>query len=299
MAQIKIKQILGASQGSILFLGTNSTISEDFNSLNWNQSNKELTVMGTVSTDSLIITNGAQSGYILTSDSNGLASWTSSNLINGVDGEGTINKIPKFVGSSDIDDSIISETSGVVRIESTGNVATPVLTLNDPAVGFYGVTGSLSLSVNGVENIRFSDNQVDIVDNLEVGLSTTTTGLATPTLSVTASATIQNYQSFVRVVTSGSNITLTLPSPNGSTPTPRDGQILTVFRQGDATSDVFLRTNFIDGIIRSGSALTADSIKIPAIEQNFCLTIQYIDAIGKWIVVSVSPDVSIAYESTL
>jgi len=245
-----------------------------------NTTDDKVWIMGENGPLELAVTTGATSGVF-------------------VSGGGTINKLPKFVGSTDIADSVISETSGVVRIESTGNVATPVLTLNDPSVGFYGATGSLSLSVNGVENIRFSDNQVDIVDDLEVGLSTTTTGLATPTLSVTASATIENYQSFVRVLTAGSNITLTLPSPAGSTPTPRDGQILTVFRQGDATSNVFLRTNFQNGIIRSGSALTADSIRIPAIEQNVCLTIQYIDVIGKWIVVSVSPDVSIAYESVI
>ena len=35
MAQQNIKQIKGASQGSVLFLGTNSVVSEDYNNLNW------------------------------------------------------------------------------------------------------------------------------------------------------------------------------------------------------------------------------------------------------------------------
>ena len=38
MAQQDIKQIRGASQGSVIFLGTNSVVSEDYNKLNWDQS---------------------------------------------------------------------------------------------------------------------------------------------------------------------------------------------------------------------------------------------------------------------
>jgi len=123
MSQINIKQIRGASQGSILFLGTNSTVSEDWNSLSWNQSNKELTVIGTVSTDSLIIANGAQSGYILTSDSNGLTSWTSSSSINGVDGavsdrwviQYVDNTNPDSVGNLSLNSATFSDVS-VVKI---------------------------------------------------------------------------------------------------------------------------------------------------------------------------------------
>lgn len=46
MAQIDIKQIRGASQGSILFLGTNSTVSEDFPNLNWSQSDNIFYING-------------------------------------------------------------------------------------------------------------------------------------------------------------------------------------------------------------------------------------------------------------
>ena len=71
MAQKDIKQIRGASQGSILFFGTNSIVSEDYDNLNWDQ--------GTFSINGNIkITDGnQQSGYVLTSDNNGLASWQS------------------------------------------------------------------------------------------------------------------------------------------------------------------------------------------------------------------------------
>ena len=73
MAQQDIKQIRGASQGSILFLGTSSIVSEEYDKLNWDQSNNIFTING-----NLKITDGSQSsGYVLTSDSDGLATWQS------------------------------------------------------------------------------------------------------------------------------------------------------------------------------------------------------------------------------
>jgi lipopolysaccharide assembly outer membrane protein LptD (OstA) len=74
MAQIDIKQIRGASQGSILFLGTNSTLSEDYNNLNWNQSDNILYINGNIQ----IVDGNQQEGYVLTSDDTGLATWTQS-----------------------------------------------------------------------------------------------------------------------------------------------------------------------------------------------------------------------------
>jgi hypothetical protein len=49
MAQQYIKQIRGLTQGSILFLGTNSVVSEDSINLNWNQSGKILYINGNLS----------------------------------------------------------------------------------------------------------------------------------------------------------------------------------------------------------------------------------------------------------
>jgi hypothetical protein len=74
MAQIKIKQVHGASQGSILFLGTNSIVSEDGNKLIWDQSNDILTLVGSIKIDD----GNQQSGYVLTTDSTGLATWSQS-----------------------------------------------------------------------------------------------------------------------------------------------------------------------------------------------------------------------------
>jgi len=71
MAQIKTKQIRGASQGSILFLGTNSVVSENFDNLRWEHSSNKLIVDG-----SLQFIDGNQlPGYVLTSDSFGNATW--------------------------------------------------------------------------------------------------------------------------------------------------------------------------------------------------------------------------------
>lgn len=74
MAQIDIKQIRGGTQGSILFLGTNSVVSEDYSKLNWDISTDTLNINA-----KLRIQDGTEgNGYVLISDSTGLASWTSS-----------------------------------------------------------------------------------------------------------------------------------------------------------------------------------------------------------------------------
>jgi len=70
MAQLNIKQIRGASQGSILFLGTNSVVTEDSN-LKWSDLDSTLSINGSIK----ITDGGEQEGYVLTSDSDGLASW--------------------------------------------------------------------------------------------------------------------------------------------------------------------------------------------------------------------------------
>lgn len=74
MAQMNIKQVRGASQGSILFLGTNSVVSEDINKLSWDESNNVFNLVG-----NLKINDGNQvSGYVLTTDATGLATWSQS-----------------------------------------------------------------------------------------------------------------------------------------------------------------------------------------------------------------------------
>ena len=60
MAQQNIKQIKGASQGSVLFLGTNSVVSEDYNNLNWDQ--------GTFSINGNLVTSGTINGIDIATD---------------------------------------------------------------------------------------------------------------------------------------------------------------------------------------------------------------------------------------
>jgi hypothetical protein len=74
MAQIDIKQLRGLTQGSILFLGTSSVVTEDFSRLNYDFTNNILNINGQIR-----IQDGSEAaGYILVSDATGLATWTSS-----------------------------------------------------------------------------------------------------------------------------------------------------------------------------------------------------------------------------
>lgn len=174
MSQINIKQIRGSSQGSILFLGTNSTVSEDLNSLNWNQSNKELTVIGTVSTDGLIITNGAQSGYILTSDSNGLTSWTSSNSINGVDGAVSDRWVIQYVDNTDPD------SAGNLSLNSSTFSDISVLKIRPLALSggdWFNYFNYLLIKQNAGYILRIQ--LTDVNNNSNFGLLTSTDGDST------------------------------------------------------------------------------------------------------------------------
>ena len=63
MAQQDIKQIRGASQGSILFLGTNSVVSENSNKLSWNDSSNGLHIDGYIDFGTSSVP-GTQSGRI-------------------------------------------------------------------------------------------------------------------------------------------------------------------------------------------------------------------------------------------
>ena len=57
-------------------------------------------------------------GYILTSDTNGVASWTASVSGGGISGTGTTNYLPKFTGSTSLGNSTITDTGSIVNINS-------------------------------------------------------------------------------------------------------------------------------------------------------------------------------------
>ena len=85
MAQQNIKQIKGATQGSVLFLGVNGIVSEDYDKLNWYQ--------GTFSINgNLKINDGnQQSGYFLSTDGNGLARWSPGSTVSEINDLSDVN----------------------------------------------------------------------------------------------------------------------------------------------------------------------------------------------------------------
>jgi hypothetical protein len=68
MAQVDIKQVRGDSPGSVLFLGTNSNITED-SKLRW--IDDVLTLQGNIK----IIDGNQQQGWVLSTDNDGLSTW--------------------------------------------------------------------------------------------------------------------------------------------------------------------------------------------------------------------------------
>ena len=51
MAQLNLKQIRGLAAGSVLFLDSDSIITEDFNKLNWNVTDQKLNISGSIQLD--------------------------------------------------------------------------------------------------------------------------------------------------------------------------------------------------------------------------------------------------------
>ena len=111
MAQIDIKQVRGGSQGSVLFLGTNSVLSEDYDNLNWDQSSSIFSINGNIK-----ITDGNQTdGYILKTDANGLGTWVDPSSIS-ANGTGSTGFGTYWSTSNDLDFMNISVT------QSTGDI---------------------------------------------------------------------------------------------------------------------------------------------------------------------------------
>lgn len=254
-----------------------------------NTSNDKVFIMSQSGPLELAVTTGATSGVF-------------------IDGAGTINTIPKFTGSTEIGDSVVTETGGVVRINTAGNAATPAFTLIDTDSGlFRGATDSLSVSIEGAEIQKWSHATVDLMADvnvtgqIDIGIRVITGAIMVRNVGVTASGNITNQESFVRATPSGSNINLLIPSPAGSTPTPIDGQILTIFKEGDAAGNLSISTNIVGGIIEPLSTISRDRIRIAGgtASPNVSVTLQYIDDLGKWITVSSNSIESLIYETTI
>ena len=166
MAQINIKQIRGESQGSLIFLGTNSVLSENYNRLNWNQNTNQLFING-----QLKIQDGNQaSGYLLTSDSNGLATWTSSSSLNIATGSGLTNYVTKWTSNTQIATSSIYDYNGRVGIGNTNSQATLHISGNTNSTVFKvdGTSGELFSITDSLQGSLFSVNDISGLPVLEV-----------------------------------------------------------------------------------------------------------------------------------
>lgn len=215
MAQIDIKQIRGGTQGSILFLGTNSVVSEDYSKLNWDISTDTLNINA-----KLRIQDGTEgNGYVLISDSTGLASWTSSisgggNLItssySGISLiTGSTNSTIDTIYNTSLDLSLsMPSTVGGIPIGTTAGYLSgktfvqmfddllfpvvlptytiPTLSLSSDVIGIREI-GSLitsTLDLKGTENDANYYSSLEILKSIN-GLSTSSLLLVTSTSSMT------------------------------------------------------------------------------------------------------------------
>ena len=72
MSQLKIKQIKGLTAGSILFLSSTLTVSEDYSKLNWNYTNNSLNVLGSINSNNISVTGTASiSGNLILNRTSG------------------------------------------------------------------------------------------------------------------------------------------------------------------------------------------------------------------------------------
>ena len=173
MAQQDIKQIHGASQGSVLFLGTNSVVSENYDRLNWSQSDNKFNIYGQLyvqSTQSnfkvgIDVNTGLDSvvGYsdnniYLSANNTDFIISTNSVSFTGVDYDFTVGNVDYILFTSsvfDVESSFISLDSG------TGSVQI----LADSGIDIISTGGDLSLVANsGSVNISNGEGLVYATD---------------------------------------------------------------------------------------------------------------------------------------
>ena len=173
MAQQDIKQIHGASQGSVLFLGTNSVVSENYDRLNWSQSDNKFNIYGQLYVQSTqsnfkvgIDGNTGIDSVVGYSDNNISLSANNTDFIistnsvsfTGVDYDFTVGNVDYILFTSsvfDVESSFISLDSG------TGSVQI----LGDSGIDIISTGGDLSLVANsGSVNISNGEGLVYVTD---------------------------------------------------------------------------------------------------------------------------------------
>jgi hypothetical protein len=173
MAQQDIKQIHGASQGSVLFLGTNSVVSENYDRLNWSQSDNKFNIYGQLYVQSTqsnfkvgIDGNTGIDSVVGYSDNNISLSANNTDFIistnsvsfTGVDYDFTVGNVDYILFTSsvfDVESTFISLDSG------TGSVQI----LGDSGIDIISTGGDLSLVANsGSVNISNGEGLVYATD---------------------------------------------------------------------------------------------------------------------------------------
>jgi hypothetical protein len=261
-----------------------------------NTTDDKVWIMGENGPLELAVTTGATSGVF-------------------VSGGGTINRLPKFVGSTDIADSVISETGGVVRIDSTGNATTPVLTLTDTDTGFYrSATGSMNISCDGSEVMQWQDGLIQSYGDFKInagelevdGVVKCNVIVETKGLAVGVEAkTTTNYSitpsdSHITVTNGATNVIMFLPSTaGGSHVSPVNGQIISVTKIGASSGNVRLTTGLSGGMLNPGSTVVVDSFRIEGTDANTTVQMIYDGNLNKWITLSVMPFGNGIYDTTL
>ena len=175
MALQNIKQIRGASQGSLIFLGTNSVLSEDYNRLNWNQSQNVLSISGQIK-----ISDGTQqSGYFLVSDNNGLATWTESSIsiTNGIDNiggsiglGGTMSRTTVFDG--DGYDLFFEGFDNLIFTASVFDVAAEGLISLDAGTGSIQIVADEDISIISLRNDVTIDSNNFVISTTSSSVTT-------------------------------------------------------------------------------------------------------------------------------
>jgi hypothetical protein len=197
MAQINIKQIRGASQGSILFLGTNSVVKESTD-LQWDDLNSVLSVNG-----NLKISDGnEQEGYVLTSDADGFATWQP------VEGS-------KWTGVTAISRDSDVDVYGRFTVATTSFPGEAIFRIEGSAGELFTIVDSLTGSLFSVNDISglpvfevFDDFTILFGDYLAPGLITTKYNSVSPgTSSLYDIPTLEYDGAFIEYVArSGANL---------------------------------------------------------------------------------------------
>ncbi len=181
MALIDIKQLRGASQGSVLFLGTNSIVSENYNNLRWDQTTNTLTVDGVFQ----YIDGNQQSGYVLVSDASGNATWTSSVVVGATNGLSEISSGVIGIGGTLSQNTTINSegfdftlqnfdtltlTGSVVDIQLDNGLF--LVDVDNGSIDLYGGDGTLvfnsGLDISSTDDFTLTTNTASITTtNLE------------------------------------------------------------------------------------------------------------------------------------